>query len=116
MQTTSTVRDGHMLIPFQNEYLYAALTDSTGSEDGREAICTVPDLISILSRDGEAISSQGLRSGLRVSVIGLPAHPLWKMEKAMPVGGPSAFGLDMPFVGAGEHGSAKSVLEDFETV
>ncbi|CRK24230.1 hypothetical protein BN1723_013214 [Verticillium longisporum] len=116
LQTTSAVRDRHMLIPFQNEYLYAALTNSAGSEDGREVSCTVPDLISILGQDGEAIGSQDLRYGLRVSVIGLPAHPLWKTEKAMPIGGPSAFGLDMPFVGAGEYGSAKSVLEEFEIV
>ncbi|EEY16955.1 hydantoinase [Verticillium alfalfae VaMs.102] len=116
LQATSAVRDRHMLIPFQNEYLYAALTDGTGSEEGRKVICTVPDLISILGQDGEAIGSQDLRYGLRVSVIGLPAHPLWKTEKAMPIGGPAAFGLNMPFVGAGEYGSAKSVLEEFEIV
>ncbi|KAM0335218.1 hypothetical protein ACHAQA_000260 [Verticillium albo-atrum] len=107
--------DRHMLIPFQNEYLYAALTDAAGSEDGRKVICTVPDLISILGQDGEAIGSQDLRYGLRVSVIGLPAHPLWKTEKAMPIGGPAAFGLDMPFVGVGEYTPAKSVVEEFES-
>lgn len=112
----SATGDRHMLIPFQNEYLYAALTDDAGSETGREVICTVPDLISILGQDGEAIGSQDLRYGLRVNVIGLPAHPLWKTEKAMPIGGPAAFGLDMPFVGVGEYTAPKSVVEEFESV
>ncbi|KAJ0271677.1 hypothetical protein Brms1b_010829 [Colletotrichum noveboracense] len=105
--------DRHMLIPFQNEYLYAALTDSEGSEKDQEVICTVPDLISILGQDGEAIGSQDLRYGLRVNVIGLPAHPLWKTEKGMPVGGPKAFGLEMPFVGVGEYTEPRSVIEEF---
>ncbi|OBR05669.1 hydantoinase [Colletotrichum higginsianum IMI 349063] len=103
----------HMLIPFQNEYLYAALTDSEGSESNQEVICTVPDLISILGQDGEAVGSQDLRYGLRVSVIALPAHPLWKTEKGLPVGGPKAFGLDMPFVGVGEYTEPRSVIEEF---
>ncbi|KAJ3952841.1 hypothetical protein N0V92_010715 [Colletotrichum tropicale] len=105
--------DRHMLIPFQNEYLYAALTDSEGSDKDQEVICTVPDLISILGQDGEAIGSQDLRYGLRVNVIGLPAHPLWKTEKGMPVGGPKAFGLEMPFVGVGEYTEPRSVIEEF---
>ncbi|KAL0941345.1 hydantoinase [Colletotrichum truncatum] len=109
----SSPDDRHMLIPFQNEYLYAALTDSGGSDKDQNVVCTVPDLISILGQDGEAIGSQDLRYGLRVNVIALPAHPLWKTEKGMPVGGPKAFGLDMPFVGVGEYTEPRSVIEDF---
>lgn len=106
--------DRHVLIPFQNEYLYAALTDSEGSEKDQKVICTIPDLISILGQDGGAIGSQDLRYGLRVNVIGLPAHPLWKTEKGMPVGGPEAFGLKMPFVGVGEYTEPRSVIEEFD--
>ncbi|OLN87316.1 Hydantoin utilization protein A 3 [Colletotrichum chlorophyti] len=109
----ATASDNHMLIPFQNEYLYASLTDAEGSETDGEVICTVPDLISILGQDGEAIGSQDLRYGLRVNVIALPAHPLWKTERGMPVGGPKAFGLDMPFVGVGEYTEPRSVIEEF---
>ena len=39
-------------------------------------VCTVLGLISILGRGREAIGSQGLRYGLRDSVITLPAHLL----------------------------------------
>ncbi|KAL2826342.1 hypothetical protein BJY01DRAFT_256036 [Aspergillus pseudoustus] len=106
--------DSHMIIPFQNEYLYAALSDSNGSDESQKVVCTVPDLISILGQDGEAIGSQDLRYGLRVNVIALPAHPLWKTEKGLAVGGPAGFGLEMPFVGAGsEFSEARSVIEEF---
>ncbi|KAK1671772.1 hypothetical protein BDP55DRAFT_771552 [Colletotrichum godetiae] len=111
---STALPDRHIIIPFQNEYLYAALTDAEGSKGGQqEVLCTVPDLISILGQDGEAIGSQDLRYGLRVNVIALPAHPLWKTEKGMPVGGPQAFGLNMPFVGVGEYTEPKSVIEQY---
>ncbi|KAK0662847.1 hypothetical protein DIS24_g1766 [Lasiodiplodia hormozganensis] len=109
----SPTSDRHMIIPFQNEYLYAAYTDSTGALDSAEVVCTVPDLISILGQDGEAIGSQDLRYGLVVSVIGMPSHPLWKTEQGLNVGGPPGFGLTIPFVGVGEYTDPRSVIEDF---
>ncbi|KAH8655435.1 hypothetical protein BX600DRAFT_469632 [Xylariales sp. PMI_506] len=102
----------HMIIPFQNEYLYAAYTDATGGNIG-EVVCTVPELISILGQDGEAIGSQELRYGLQVSVIGMPAHPLWKTEKGLKVGGPEGFGLGMPFKEVGEYVQPRSVIEEY---
>ncbi|GKU08117.1 hydantoin utilization protein a [Fusarium langsethiae] len=109
-----TSGDKHMVIPFQNEYLYAALSDADGSEESQEVVCTVPDLISILGQDGEGIGSQDLRYGLRVNVVALPAHPLWKTDKGMKVGGPEGFGLKMGFVGIdNDFTEAKSVIEEF---
>ncbi len=85
-----------------------------GSEESQKVICTVPDLISILGQDGEAIGSQDLRYGLRVSVVALPAHPLWKTEKGLCVGGPEGFGLKMPFTGVDdEFSESRSVIEEF---
>ncbi|KAI1869915.1 uncharacterized protein JN550_005505 [Neoarthrinium moseri] len=102
-----------MRIPFQNEYLYAALS-ADGSEAGQEVVCTVPDLISILGQDGEAIGSQDLRYGLQVDVIALPAHPLWKSAAGLNVGGPEGFGLSMPFVGVSESFTeSRSVIDVF---
>ena len=109
----------HMYVPFQNEYLYAATSDAEGSEPSRKVVCTVPDLISILGQDGEAVGSQDLRYGLNVNVIAMPAHPLWKTERALKVGGPEGFGLtDMPVVyggGDGGFGLGRSVIEEFGT-
>lgn len=111
-----TANDDHMIIPFQNEYLYAAVCDAAGSEACRKVVCTVPDLISILGQDGEAIGSQDLRYGLRVSVIALPAHPLWKTEKALSIGGPEGFGLGMKPVYVEEaYEEPRSVIEQFDS-
>ena len=106
----------HMYIPFQNEYLYSAISDAEGSESSRKVVCTVPDLISILSQDGEAIGSQDLRYGLNVDVIAMPAHPLWRTERALRVGGPAGFDLKIPVVhggGDGGFGLGRSVIEEF---
>lgn len=106
--------DKHMIIPFQNEYLYAAHSDAAGTKESQEVVCTVPHLISILGQDGEAIGSQDMRYGLRVNVIGLSAHPVWMTERALKVGGPEGFGLDLPVVGAfDEFTEARSVIEEF---
>ncbi|KAH7346980.1 hypothetical protein BKA66DRAFT_505601 [Pyrenochaeta sp. MPI-SDFR-AT-0127] len=110
----SDLSNSHMVIPFQNEYLYAALSDAEGSEESQRVVCTVPDLISILGQDGEGIGSQDLRYGLRVNVIALPAHPLWKTEKGLKVGGPDGFGLNTPVVGVdNDFTEARSVIADF---
>ncbi|KAH7074986.1 hypothetical protein FB567DRAFT_181968 [Paraphoma chrysanthemicola] len=114
-QATSANDNSHMVIPFQNEYLYAALGDHKGSEDSQKIVCTVPDLISILGQDGEAIGSQDLRYGLRVSVIALPAHPLWKTEQGLKIGGPEGFGLATPVVSVDDaFQRSKSVISEFE--
>lgn len=106
--------DGHMIIPFQNEYLYAALCDEAGSPESQQVVATVPELISILGHDGEAIGSQDLRFGLRVSVIALPAHPLWKTDEAMAIGGPAGFGLKMdPVDGGVPFTEPRSVIDEF---
>ncbi|GJN76357.1 hypothetical protein PLICBS_010470 [Purpureocillium lilacinum] len=108
--------DTHMVIPFQNEYLYAAYSDAEGSKESQKVVCTVPHLISILGQDGEAIGSQDLRYGLRVNVIALPAHPLWLTEKALKVGGPEGFGLDIPTIGVdNDFTEARSVIDEFDT-
>lgn len=106
--------DKHMIIPFQNEFLYAAHCDQAGSEASQQVVCTVPNLISILGQDGEAIGSQDLRYGLRVYVIALPAHPLWRTPEALRVGGPQGFDLRMAEVGVdNDFTEARSVIDEF---
>jgi len=103
----------HLVIPFQNEFLYAAYTDQSGQKE-RKVICTVPDLISVLGEDGEAIGSQELRYGLKVTVIAMPAHPLWTGDtRGLKVGGPEYFGLDMEWTSIGKYERPRSVIEDF---
>lgn len=110
------------MIPFQNEYLYTAYIDpsSSSSDSGRgneDVICTVPDLISILGQDGEALGSPELRYGLKVKVIGMPAHPLWTgTEKGLKAGGPAFFGFDMKWESVGKYEKPRSVIEEFDVV
>lgn len=79
-----------MDIEFQNENLIAR-------HDG-EIICTVPDLICVVDTDrGEPITTELMRYGFRVTVLGFPAPKLWTSEKALLVAGPRAFGYDTDF-------------------
>lgn len=70
-----------MVLPFQNEYLYAELVDpeevSKSSRKYGEILCTVPDLISVVGTDGYALGTQDLKYGVRVSVVAFVAHPHW---------------------------------------
>ena len=86
--------------------IIAGINDYTGSEaqiaiqnenlvlwvDGVPKV-VVPDLIMNLELDtGEPITTEILRFGQRVAIIGLPAHDLMKTPRALEVVGPKAFG------------------------
>ena len=73
-------------------------------------VACVPDLIAIVDVDsGEPILTEDLRYGLRVSIIRLACHNLWRNPKALEFVGPKAFGYDetevvyQPFGEMGEH-------------
>ncbi|HLB48270.1 MAG TPA: DUF917 domain-containing protein [Anaerolineales bacterium] len=85
-------------IEFQNENLIAR-----AAERG-DVIATVPDLICIVdSETGRPISTEETRYGLRVSVLGLPATPLFRTPEALAVIGPRAFGYDVDYQPLGEY-------------
>lgn len=74
-------------VVFQNEFL--------SFERNGVTEVMVPDLIVILDVDsGHAITTEVLRYGQRVAVLGLPSHPLLRTPAALAVVGPQAFGLD----------------------
>lgn len=78
-------------IDFQNENLIA--------RRGEEVLACVPDLICIVdSITAEPITTEVLRYGLRVTVLGIPAPRLLKTEAALAVVGPGAFGYEVPYV------------------
>ncbi|KIV84992.1 hypothetical protein PV11_00733 [Exophiala sideris] len=114
--TTAATEKRHLVIPFQNEYLSAAYVDDEKAEGKEDVICTVPDLISILGQDGEALGSPELRYGLKVRVIGMPAHPLWTgTPEGLKVGGPEFFGLPTKWKSIGEYRRPRSVIEEFDS-
>lgn len=85
-----TFAGSSVVAQFQNEYI---LAERVYPDKNKEILATVPDLISIIDSDtGEAIPTEEVRYGLRVSVIVLPCPPLLTTEKALKVVGPEAFG------------------------
>ncbi len=80
-----------MVIEFQNENLVAR-------RDG-EIVCTVPDLICAVATDlGEPVTTELMRYGLRVTILGFPAPALWATPEGLAVAGPRAFGYDTEYV------------------
>jgi DUF917 family protein len=77
-------------LDFQNEW-------AIGRRDGTVRV-TVPDLICVLdSVSGEAIGTETIRYGQRVTVIALPAPPILCTPKGLSHVGPRAFGYDLDF-------------------
>ncbi len=89
-------------LAFQNEF-------AVGWLDGRPRVMT-PDLICVLDTvSGEAIGTETLRYGQRVSVVALPAPPVLLTPKGLEHVGPRAFGYDLDFRSVFEHQGAKDV-------
>jgi len=79
-----------MVIEFQNENLVAR-------RDG-EIACVVPDLICAVATDlGEPVTTELMRYGLRVTILGFPAPALWTSPEGLAVAGPQAFGYDVDY-------------------
>jgi DUF917 family protein len=75
---------------FQNETLVAEI-------DGVVA-AIVPDLICVLEAESaEPITTEGLRYGQRVVVVGISTPAIMRTPEALAVFGPACFGLDEPF-------------------
>jgi DUF917 family protein len=80
-------------LEFQNEFL-------VGRRDGVVEV-TTPDLICVLdSVSGEAVGTERLRYGQRVTVIALPSPPLFLTPKGLHHTAPRAFGYDFGYVSA----------------
>jgi len=77
-------------VAFQNEF-------AVGWLDGAPRVMT-PDLICVLdSVSGEAVGTELLRYGQRVTVVALPAPPVLLTPKGLEHVGPRAFGYDLDF-------------------
>ena len=78
-------------LEIQNENLVAL-------EDGR-ALAMVPDIITVLDTESaEAISTERLRYGQRVTAIAFPCDPVWRSPRGLELAGPRHFGYDLDYV------------------
>jgi len=80
-----------LTLHFQNEHLVA-------ERDG-EIVVSVPDLITVLDAEtGSPITTEGLRYGARVVVIGIRCDPKWRTEAGLALVGPDYFGYKIDYV------------------
>jgi DUF917 family protein len=87
-------RGSRLELAFQNEWVVA--WRANGSQ--RQPIAMSPDLICVLdSVSGNAFGTETVRYGMRVSVIALPAPPVFLTPKGLQHVGPRAFGYDIDF-------------------
>jgi DUF917 family protein len=85
------VGDEELEVQIQNENLIAVQSGVM--------VAIVPDLICIVEADtAEPITTEGLRYGQRVAVIGIATPPIMRTPEALAVFGPASFGLDRPFL------------------
>lgn len=81
-------RGARFRLDFQNEMLLAR-------RDGALAAVT-PDLIAVLDlATGRPITTEALRYGARVAVIGMPCHEKWRTPVGLENAGPAHFGYDV---------------------
>jgi hypothetical protein len=83
-------RGSALTIDFQNEWIVASC-------DG-EPLAMTPDLICVLdSVSGEAVGSETIRYGQRVTVIALPPPEVFLTPRGLEHVGPRAFGYDLDY-------------------
>ena len=88
-------------LELQNENLVAL-------ERGR-VLASVPDLISVLdSETADAIVTERIAYGQRVTVIAFPSDPVWRTGPGLEVAGPRAFGYDFDYVPVEELAGART--------
>ncbi len=86
-----TYKGKPMTLEFQNEHLIAKC--------GEEVLASVPDLITVLDTEtARPITTEGLKYGNRVTVIGIPCHEKWRTPKGLETVGPRYFGYDIDYV------------------
>jgi DUF917 family protein len=83
-------RGRELALEFQNEFVMGRL-------DGAPCMMT-PEIICVLdTTSGEAIGTEMLRYGQRVTVVVLPCAPILNSGKGLSLVGPRAFGYDVEF-------------------
>src|SRR5580692_11591603 len=88
-------------LELQNENLVAL-------ERGR-VLASVPDLITVLdSETADAIASEVMRYGQRVTVIAFACDPVWRTERGIEVAGPRTFGYDFDYLPVEELADARA--------
>ena len=95
-------KGSQLVVEYQNENLVALL-------DG-EPVTTAPDLIMSLDMEsGTPVTTEGLKYGARIVVVGMPCAPQWRTPEGLAVVGPRAFGYDIDYVPVEDRMAARAV-------
>jgi DUF917 family protein len=91
-----------LTLRFQNENLVAELDGSV--------VASVPDLITVIDAEtGAAITTEQLRYGFRVVVLGMACHPVWRTDVGLALGGPTHWGYEHAYAPlAGDYPPARA--------
>jgi len=85
-----TWRGRKFILDFQNENLVGWLDD--------KPCAMVPDLITVLNREsGSPITTEHLRYGQRVVIIGMPCAPVWRTPEGLKQVGPRYFKYNIDY-------------------
>lgn len=86
----------------QNEHLVAEVEGVV--------LASVPDLIIVLdSETGQPVTTEELRYGFRVTILGAPCDPRWRSDAGLAVAGPRYFGYEFDFVPVEDRVAARAV-------
>lgn len=79
-----------VILEFRNENLLA--------RQGDRVLAIVPDLIcAVDSETGVPLTTEDLRFGLRVTLLGITAPEVFRTPRALEVVGPAGFGFELPY-------------------
>lgn len=59
---------------------------------------TVPDLICMVGKDGNPITTPNFAKGTEMTILALPAPEIWTTKEGLACFGPKSFGFDMDYV------------------
>ncbi|CAH00191.1 uncharacterized protein KLLA0_D00528g [Kluyveromyces lactis] len=100
-------------IPFKNENIVCYKVNEDGSE---VPLCCVPDLITLVDNNGNAIGTQDYQYGLLVYLMVFAPSDKWTTAKGIEIGGPRAFGelfYDLEYKSIGKYIEPVPIAEEY---
>lgn len=84
-------KDEYATVYFQNENIVA--------RKGDIILATAPDLIVLLDKEtARPVTTERIKYGARVVMIGIPCDPQWRSEKGIETVGPRYFGYEIDYI------------------
>ena len=88
--------DRRARVDFQNEHLLVWCGTDAAID---RVLGSTPDLLAVLdSETGMPITTEGMRYGQRVTIVGIPCDPIWRTERGLELAGPRYFGWEIDYV------------------